>query len=134
MTFYGKWFFIQKSRSDPKGLSDMARRGGLAAARAKKREKEKRGECKDCGKSTFEHPGDYYMLKVEMWNKYADGNSIELHGGWSEEKPSGFLCMRCLEKRMGRKLLLSDLMPECPANNYWFQFFGESKVTRKQII
>jgi len=75
--------------------------------------------CKDCGVNTFDQEGDYYMVTPNIWNEYGLGGSYYTGDGWSEDEPSGMLCMRDLERRMGRKLRISDLM-EVPLNDYWF--------------
>jgi hypothetical protein len=84
------------------------------------------GNCNDCGKSTFIELGDYYMVTPEIWNQYGLGGSYwsdETHTSWSEDTPSGMLCMKDLERRMGRKLQLSDLTG-APINSYWLDQLG----------
>jgi len=49
--------------------------------------------CMDCPEDTL--GGDYYMVHKELWE--------QVH--WSY---SGKLCLPCLEKRVGRRLKLSD--------------------------
>ena len=81
----------------------------------------KNGECADCGKNTFQNRRDYYMVKMDIWNRFGLGKTsrdIILNGvntSWTEDEPSGMLCILCLENRMGRKIKKSDLYP-CLAN------------------
>lgn len=82
--------------------------------------------CKDCGVNTYEAPGDYYMVTPEIWNQYGLGGSYWInksHLSWGEDKPSGMLCMKCLQTRMGRPLRLSDLM-DALINTYWFNLLA----------
>ncbi len=70
--------------------------------------------CVDCGKDT-KNPKDYYMVKAVVWNKYGLGGSVDIPkkkgGGWFHKtgESSGMLCVKCLETRMGRKLIKKDL-------------------------
>lgn len=57
-------------------------------------------DCRDCGVSTTKKPGDYYMVKNEIWNSL----TRDLHY-------KGMLCWRCIESRAKRKLTVKDLMP-----------------------
>lgn len=49
--------------------------------------------CQDCNTDTI--GGDYYMVHDTLWNKV-------------HPKNAGMLCLRCLEKRVGRRIKLSD--------------------------
>ena len=49
-------------------------------------------ECMDCGKDTFY---EYYMVYSRVWKK-------------ANPKVKGKLCIKCLEKRLGRKLTVND--------------------------
>ena len=55
--------------------------------------------CHDCGKDTFANDKDYYMVKDDLWKEHGVGK--------------GFLCIDCLEQRLGRKLELEDILL-CP--------------------
>lgn len=64
--------------------------------------------CDDCQSFSI-----FMMLHDEIWNSISDGN------------PELFLCPRCMEKRVGRKITLSDLKI-CNVNYPFFfseQFF-----------
>ena len=101
-----------------KEYSDMARKGGLKSSLSKKKKKEMY-LCHDCKKD----PGLIYMVMPEIWNKYGLGKDTALVKkdgkilGVYEKTPSGFLCIPCLEKRMGRKLIKEDLLL-APCNIY----------------
>lgn len=73
--------------------------------------------CADCGRSTLDDPRDYYMVSMEVWNEYGLGTTARRNpeGGWTEDEPSGMLCMDDMERRLGRKLTRDDLH-ECPLN------------------
>jgi len=49
--------------------------------------------CLDCGKDTFRN--EYYMLRNPVWKK-------------ANPKIKGMLCIKCVEKRLGRKLTKKD--------------------------
>ena len=46
--------------------------------------------CYDCGEK-----GEFYFVKDDLWNKFVP-------------KSKHILCLKCLEKRLGRKLKKSD--------------------------
>jgi hypothetical protein len=57
------------------------------------------GLCKDCGKATMRTPDfmdEYYMITEELWAM----TGLKPH--------DGFLCITCLEKRIGRQLTSDD--------------------------
>ncbi len=60
--------------------------------------------CKDCGKDTYIDEKDYYMVTEKIWKKFG------LNG-------RGMLCMNCMELRLGRKLIKTDLR-KCDLNNW----------------
>ncbi len=60
------------------------------------------GLCVDCGVDTFEI-GEYYMVSDACWRRAG----MKPHGG--------FLCISCLEKRLGKKLK-SINFKDCPLN------------------
>lgn len=49
-------------------------------------------ECMDCGKDTW---NEYYMIHSQTWKK-------------ANPKIKGKLCIKCLEKRLGRRLVKKD--------------------------
>lgn len=55
--------------------------------------------CHDCGKDTFVDDKDYFMVTHDLWAQHGVGR--------------GLLCMDCMEKRLGRKLVRADIIP-CP--------------------
>ena len=55
--------------------------------------------CGDCGIFTIDE--NYYMVHDSIWERYGNGK--------------GMLCIKCLEKRMHRKLTRSDFTT-CPFN------------------
>lgn len=50
--------------------------------------------CSDCSKETLRT--DFYMVRDVIWSAHGSGR--------------GFLCIACLEKRMGRALVRSDFV------------------------
>ena len=64
------------------------------------------GRCNDCGEPTLPEyqPSEYYMVREDVW---APGG-LAPHGG--------YLCIGCLEKRLGRRLRSSDFS-DAPVNN-----------------
>ena len=61
--------------------------------------------CKDCGVETLPVDGrraEWYMVKPDVW---ADAGMT-----------TGFLCIGCLETRLGRQLTREDFT-DCPVNN-----------------
>lgn len=59
--------------------------------------------CQDCGIDALDY--DMFMLHNELWYKLYPDN--------------GVACPECAEKRLGRKLQPSDLIPGVPVND-WF--------------
>lgn len=57
--------------------------------------------CQDCPKDTL--GGDYYMINNELWSRV-------------HPNQAGMLCLPCLEKRVGRRLQLSDFT-DAPINS-----------------
>ena len=56
--------------------------------------------CLDCGVDTFVIK-DWYMVRDELWRQViTDG----------DPSTRRFLCILCLEKRLGRRLIASDFM------------------------
>ena len=66
--------------------------------------------CKDCGVDTHETK-EYYMLKNKVWNSCVFNSLI-------------MLCIGCIEKRLGRKLVPEDFM-DCSLNSH-FDFDDKS--------
>jgi hypothetical protein len=71
--------------------------------------------CKDCGKDTtpFDRRGkplferfDHYIVRDEIWAEAG-------MNGWD----SGYLCTRCLERRLGRKLVNADYLARPTGSN-----------------
>jgi hypothetical protein len=54
--------------------------------------------CLDCGFNTHD---EYYVVNADAWPLALDG---------------GKLCVECIEKRLGRRLVPADFLP-CPAND-----------------
>lgn len=57
--------------------------------------------CIDCKRLTSKYRKDYYMVNEYVWKKYGVEKNM--------------LCIKCLEKRMKRKLKFEDLTL-CPVN------------------
>ncbi len=51
--------------------------------------------CMDCGKDTYQSR-EYYMLRNDVWRRICPDDY------------KGMLCLVCVEKRLGRALVLSD--------------------------
>jgi len=81
----------------------------LDAARAKARRDHTAGRrrplCADCGVDTFAI-GEWYMVKDEVW---------DAAGGLSGYLDCFFLCIECLEHRLGRRLTPNDFT-DAPVN------------------
>lgn len=61
--------------------------------------------CADCGLDTYSSSlQEYYMVKDIVWNR-------------AKLTSDGFLCIGCLENRLGRKLNSKDFK-RCRLNNY----------------
>lgn len=61
--------------------------------------------CSDCGLDTFSsNLQEYYMVRDIVWNRAKLGSN-------------GFLCIGCLENRLGRQLTSKDFK-RCRLNNY----------------
>ena len=89
--------------------------------------------CNDCGAPTSsrDEPGEYYMVTSEIWT--AAGmhpehiTRVHRDGSWTRVTtngrghvtggpfPSEYLCVGCLEKRLGRTLSGADFI-DCPLN------------------
>jgi hypothetical protein len=63
--------------------------------------------CADCGEDTI-MIGEWYMVTNEVWER-AWGN--DPRAGWGK-----ILCIGCLEKRIGRRLMACDFT-DAPVNN-----------------
>lgn len=59
--------------------------------------------CNDCGESTRD---EYYMVKHELW---------PLNNPGRETEDGEFLCISCLENRLGRRLTPRDFL-DAPIN------------------
>lgn len=64
--------------------------------------------CADCGTDTvpFEGPCEWYAVHDDVW------------AGAGMEEDGGFLCIGCLEKRLGRPLHRADFK-HAPINTHW---------------
>lgn len=58
--------------------------------------------CEDCKKDTNVPGGDYYMVTNTLWAEYGAGR--------------GFLCLDCLQTRVGRPLVREDFPQWIPLN------------------
>jgi hypothetical protein len=67
---------------------------------------DRRFHCGDCDKCTSSI-GEYYMVRNEIWA--ASGL----------EPNDGMLCLRCLERRLGRELTLDDFTALMPRREAW---------------
>lgn len=65
--------------------------------------------CAEC-KADTNNDIDYHMLQFDLWDKIA-------------KKKEHFLCLDCVEKRLGRPIERKDLLP-CPLN-FMHPRFGE---------
>lgn len=66
--------------------------------------------CRDCGTDTFVALGEYsYMVTSPVWK-----------AACPEENGDGtlFLCVACLERRLGRELTAEDFKSDVPLNFY----------------
>lgn len=71
--------------------------------------------CKDCKVDTCEDGiEEYYMVLSRVWQIAHK----------QDENKKGFLCISCLEQRIGRNLTPNDFM-ECPLN---YSLFGKSQI------
>ena len=61
--------------------------------------------CLDCGVDTFVIK-EWYMIRNELWGQVITNN---------DPTSQRFLCILCLEKRLGRKLHVSDFMDPAEA-------------------
>jgi hypothetical protein len=66
--------------------------------------------CNDCGVDCLAL-GEYYMLNPDIWGK-------QLGLGWGDN-----LCIGCLEKRLGRRITVTDFVGGCFTTSPW----GESR-------
>ena len=67
--------------------------------------------CMDCGVDTsYGGINHFYMLQDEIWNRICPG-----------EEKFGMLCLFCVEKRLGRKLVLSDFK-NAPGNKETYTY------------
>ena len=62
-----------------------------------------------------------YALTNEMWDLVKEPN---IPGG-------GFLCLECVEKRLGRTLQKNDFILDAPINNGFFGFHWEKWVNER---
>ncbi len=62
--------------------------------------------CKDCNVDTFE-TNEWYMVTDEIWKKIAPED---------QHKTDYFLCVGCIETRLGRQLVRQDFPMDIPVN------------------
>jgi hypothetical protein len=64
--------------------------------------------CDDCGRETFHELHEYsFIVREHIWTWFAP--------------EAEYLCVGCLEDRMGRKLSVDDFDPDVPLNFYPLQ-------------
>lgn len=79
-----------------------------------------RFHCVDCDKDTG--GGEYYMVSDEVWA----ASGLEPHGG--------MLCLRCLERRIGREINGDDFTAVCPSRKVWEKHVGARARPAKQKL
>jgi len=92
--------------------------------------------CRDC--KAYTPP---YMVRNHVWNE-AWPDYLELrralkerhHDTWSEGRSHIFLCMSCLEKRLGRALMPADFDLELPINASIRQGLWMAKATDERPV
>jgi hypothetical protein len=72
-----------------------------AAAKARRDRSREPPWCADCGVNTLD-AGEWYVVKGEVWAAAKAGRPGEV---WEE---SFYLCIGCLEQRLGRRLVSDD--------------------------
>lgn len=82
---------------------------------------EERDLCVDCGVNTIEG-NEYFMVTDALWKRAG----MRRHGG--------FLCIGCLETRIGRQLTSRDFT-ECPLNwrNIMLPGYGSDRLVSRMI-
>ena len=68
--------------------------------------------CADCGVGTSTL-GEWYMVLDDVWEQAWEGRRKPWHGKFSGQE---FLCIGCLEERLGRPLTRCDF-PDFPIND-----------------
>jgi hypothetical protein len=63
--------------------------------------------CFDCGVDTLATGGDWYMVHNHLW-KLAWPNTDKASGRAKKKPLSEILCLRCLERRLGRVVTRGD--------------------------
>ena len=79
------------------------------------------------GRKDFEYKGHKYMFSsfscqdcgVDWPENYSVTNEL-----WASLGLTGMICLKCLEKRMGRKLVRTDFV-DCPVNMSILNFLKE---------
>lgn len=91
--------------------------------------------CRDC--KDYSTP---YMVRDEVWNEawpeYRELRQVlrEKHRNtWSEGKSHVYLCLPCLEKRLGRTLMPADFDLELPINAAIRQGLWMAKATDESV-
>lgn len=79
--------------------------------------------CRDCGKH-----GGLFMLKSKLWREVAPECPVVLNSIGDPDLRHFMLCIRCVEGRLGRRLVSGDFMPGVPCNDVVFYFARKVKV------
>ena len=103
---------------EPAGLTcDSVRGVCREAMKGKKKSAGCSVNCKDCGVDT-QDIGEWYMVKDEVWAAV-----------WPKRSKREFLCIGCLEIRLGRRLT-SDDFTDAPINEFKENAFGIERSER----
>ena len=72
-----------------------------------------RNPCLDCGKPTcpYQQPSEWYMVHDEIWAESGAPTRTVM----DERTCGSYLCIGCLEARLGRQLTAADF-PDYPVN------------------
>lgn len=79
--------------------------------------------CAECG-GPMRYDTDYFMLTHPVWAK-----AIGAHH--RKKWAPGYLHLACVEKRLGRPLVLADFMPSLPINCGFFGFDAQVYVEKR---
>jgi len=75
--------------------------------------------CVDCGE---EKDGEYYMVPDELW---------AVSGMASD---GGMLCLACLERRIGRLLVVEDFTALCPTQAAWQRHLAARDMALRDAV
>jgi hypothetical protein len=93
--------------------------------KARKKQIKKSCACRDCGK----HGGNY-MLKNDVWFRMWPTYKEDILKIEDIELRHGMLCIRCAEKRWGKKFTSNDFMPGVPCNDVIFYGLRGNEMPR----